>query len=115
MELQSVRQVHLWLLQEHIEWPFVEYTTADRSVQWRAPVYSSVHRLLTNPIYAGAYVYGRTGSSTRIEEGRKRIRRGVPRQAHEWDVLLKGHHEGYISWETFEQHQRMITHNNSFS
>jgi DNA invertase Pin-like site-specific DNA recombinase len=113
MELQSVRQVHVWLRQEHIDLPFIEYTEAGRTVRWRAPMYSTVHRLLRNPIYAGAYVYGRSGSATRIEGGRKRVRRGVPRQVHEWDVLLKEHHEGYISWERFEQHQRMIMHNNT--
>jgi hypothetical protein len=72
-----------------------------------------VHRLLTNPIYAGAYVYGRSASATRIDAGRKKIRRGIPRRPHEWDVLLKEHHEGYISWDTFEQHQRMIMHNST--
>jgi DNA invertase Pin-like site-specific DNA recombinase len=111
MELQSVRQVHLWLRQERIDLPFVD--SSERIVRWRPPVYSTVHRLLTNPIYAGAYVYGRRGSATRIEAGRKRIRRGVPRQVHEWGVLLKDHHEGYISWETFEQHQRIIMHNST--
>jgi excisionase family DNA binding protein len=113
MELQSVRQVHLWLRQEQVDLPFVDYLDSARVVRWRPPVYSTVLRLLRNPIYAGAYVYGQRGSATRIEAGRKKVRRGIPRPMHEWEVLLKDQHEGYISWARFEQHQRIIMHNNT--
>jgi len=47
-----------------------------RVVEWRPPRYNTVYRLLTNPIYAGAYVFGRTGSRVRLEAGRKVITRG---------------------------------------
>ena len=30
-------------------------------MQWRPARYHAVHRLLTNPVYAGVYVFGRTG------------------------------------------------------
>jgi excisionase family DNA binding protein len=113
VELQSVRQVHLWLREERVELPFVDYVDSTRVVRWRPPVYSTVLRVLRNPIYAGAYVYGQRGSATRIEAGRKKVRRGIPRPMHEWEVLLKDQHEGYISWATFEQHQRIIMHNNT--
>ena len=33
-----------------------------RRVVWKLPVYSTIHKLLTNPIYGGAYAFGRTGS-----------------------------------------------------
>ena len=113
MELQSVRQVHLWLRQEQVDLPFVDYVDSARVVRWRPPVYSTVLRVMRNPTYAGAYVYGQRGSATRIEAGRKKVRRGIPRPMHEWEVLLKDQHEGYISWATFEQHQRIIMHNNT--
>lgn len=113
MELQSVRQVHLWLREERVDLPFVDYVDSVRVVRWRPPVYSTVLRVLRNPTYAGAYVYGQRGSATRIEAGRKKVRRGIPRPMHEWDVLLKDQHEGYISWATFEQHQQIIMHNNT--
>jgi hypothetical protein len=29
----------------------------------------------------------------------------------EWDVLIKDHHEPYISWEEFERNQRVIADN----
>ena len=70
-EIGSVRQLALWLRQEGIELPVTIYGPQGRAVQWRAPEYHAVHRLLTNPVYAGAYVFGRTGSRVRFEGGRK--------------------------------------------
>ena len=67
--------------------------------------------MLTNPVYAGAYVFGRRGMRVTIEEGRKRILRSLHRDPKDWDVLIKDHHEGYISWLEFERNQRMIADN----
>jgi hypothetical protein len=70
-----------------------------------------VHNILTNPIYAGAYAFGRTTSKVSVEQGRKRVRRGVHRPMAEWDVLIKDHHEAYITWDEFEKNQRVIANN----
>ena len=110
-ELQSVRQVHLWFRQEGILLPVVCYGAEGRRLEWRPPVYNTIHHILRNPIYAGAYAYGRSTSRTRIENGRKRVRRGLPVEQSEWDVLIRDHHEGYISWEAFERNQRLIKDN----
>jgi len=111
-EFQSIRQVHLWMRRERIELPAVEYTAVDgRRIAWKLPVYNTVHHILTNPIYGGAYAFGRTGSRITIEDGRKRIARGFRRERTEWEVLLTGHHEGYLSWAEFERNQRLIADN----
>jgi DNA invertase Pin-like site-specific DNA recombinase len=111
-ELQSVRQVHVWLREEGIALPAACHSTAEgRSVVWRLPLYNTVHNILTNPVYAGAYAFGRTTSKVSVEEGRKRVRRGVRRPLAEWDVLLKDQHEGYISWAEFERNQQVIANN----
>ena len=55
-EFHSIRQVHLWMRQECILLPAVHYTVDEgRSLIWKLPVYNTVHHILTNPIYAGAY------------------------------------------------------------
>jgi len=82
-----------------------------RGVVWRLPAYNIVHNILTNPIYAGAYAFGRTTSKVSVEHGRKRVRRGVHRPMAEWDVLIKDHHEAYITWDEFERNQRVIANN----
>src|SRR5437867_12079270 len=71
-QMASVRQVLLWMRQERIEMPAFESSSAGRRLVWKLPVYNTLLRLLNNPIYAGAYVFGRTNTVTRIEHGRKR-------------------------------------------
>jgi DNA invertase Pin-like site-specific DNA recombinase len=110
-EFQSARQVHIWLRDEGIELPVKSRNGEARGIIWRLPAYNIVHNILTNPIYAGAYAFGRTTSRVSVENGRKRIRRGVHRPMAEWDVLIKDHHEPYITWEEFERNQRVITDN----
>jgi excisionase family DNA binding protein len=107
-EFGSARQVALWLIDEGVNMPVAVYGAQGRIVEWRPPRYNTVHRLLTNPIYAGAYVFGRTGSQTRVEAGRKAIKRGIRRTQDAWEVLLRDHHEGYISWEEYERNQQTI-------
>ena len=110
-EFASVRQVSMWLCDEGLKMPIVVYSPAGRMVEWQLPRYNTIHRLLTNPIYAGAYVYGRTGSKVRVEAGRKLITRSVRRPQQEWEVLIRDHHEAYISWEDYENNQRTINGN----
>lgn len=70
-----------------------------------------MYNILTNPVYAGAYAFGRTASKVSVENGRKRVKRGLRRPLAEWDVLLKAQHEGYIGWSEFERNQQVIADN----
>lgn len=110
-EFQSIRQVHLWLRQEQIRLPAVDYTAGSRRIVWKLPVYNTVRHLLCNPIYGGAYAFGRTGSRVTVRGGRKRVVRGIPRARADWEVLLPEHHDGYISWVEFERNQQLIADN----
>ena len=75
---------------------------------WIEPTYPAVHRVLTHPSYAGAYVYGRTRRERRVEtDGRVRSRaRHLDRS--DWQVLIVDHHPGYIDWATYEANQARI-------
>ncbi len=110
-EFGSARQVALWLTDEGVELPIAVHGARGRSVEWRLPRYNTIHRLLTNPVYAGAYAFGRTGSQICVEAGRKLVRRSIRRKQDTWEVLIRDHHEGYISWEDYERNQRMIAGN----
>jgi hypothetical protein len=70
-----------------------------------------VHRILTNPVYAGAYVFGRTVSRTVMEAGRKVVKVGIRRDKEDWGVLIRDHHEGYVTWQQYERNQRLIGDN----
>jgi excisionase family DNA binding protein len=110
-ELQTIRQVLVWCRQEKVLLPAVgEAGTADRVI-WRLPVYPTVHHMLTNPVYAGAYAFGRRTARVTIENGRKRVVRSMQRDWRSWEVLIRDHHEGYISWAEFERNQQLIADN----
>jgi excisionase family DNA binding protein len=110
-EIGSVRQLVLWLRQEAIELPAAVHGPQGRTARWGPPSYHAVHRLLTNPVYAGAYVFGRTISRTRVEGGRKVITHGVARRSEDWTVLIREHHDGYISWEEYDRNRTIIAGN----
>jgi len=107
-ELQTVRQVHLWLRQERISLPAVVHGAEGRRIEWKLPVYNTIHHILSNPIYAGSYAFGRTASRVTIDAGRKKIVRGFRRNRSDWEVLINDHHQGYITWSAFEWNQRLI-------
>lgn len=110
-ELGSVRQLLLWYRHEKLTLPAVEYPRGIRQITWKVPVYNTLHAILTNPIYAGAYVFGRTFTVRKLEAGTKRVVHGARRCQQEWPVLLKDHHEAYVAWEEFQLHQRLIADN----
>jgi hypothetical protein len=110
-ELQSARQVHIWLREEGIELPVKSRQGEAHGVVWRLPAYNIVHNILTNPIYSGAYAFGRTTSRVSVKGGRKHIRRGVQKPMAEWDVLIKDHHTAYITWDEFERNLEVIANN----
>ncbi|RWD62206.1 MAG: serine recombinase [Mesorhizobium sp.] len=110
-EIGSVRQLVLWLGQEGIDLPTAVHGPQGWTVRWGAPRYHAVHRLLTNPVYAGAYVFGRTATRTRVEDGRKVVTHGVARRREDWAVLIRDHHDGYISWTEYDRNQTMIANN----
>jgi DNA invertase Pin-like site-specific DNA recombinase len=111
-EMQSIRQVFLSLRADRISLPYIDSKgSGPRQLLWKLPVYATVNNLLSNPVYAGAYAFGRTGSRMTIENGRKRILRGHRKDRSDWAVLLVDHHEGYLSWADYERNQRLIADN----
>ena len=110
-QLQTVRQVLVWFGQEKILLPAIVPGAGNRPIEWRAPTYHTLHHMLTNPVYAGAYVFGRRSQRVTLVEGRKRIVRSLHRDPKDWGILIKDRHPGYISWEQFETTQALIADN----
>ncbi len=106
-ERGSVRQTLVWFRKEGLELPV---RLPSGATGWRRPNYARLYRMLTNPVYAGAYAYGKTETAAHPAEGKrgKTKRRKPPEQ---WLVLLPASHEGYISWQEFQQIQGMLADN----
>ena len=109
-ELGSVRQVYFWLDRQQTELPVVLGTKDAREKGWQPARYHAVLSILKNPVYAGAYAYGRKKTITRLEAGQK-VQRQVKRRREDWAVLILDHHEGYIDWDVYQSNQAMIAHN----
>lgn len=110
-ELGSARQVFLWARQSELKLPVWRQSRVGGRIEWRAPAYHTVIQLLQHPVYAGAYVFGRKAQHTQVVDGRARKTDGHRKPMSNWNVLLRDHHPGYISWEEFEEHQQMIAEN----
>jgi len=110
-ELGSARQVAFWYQKNEIPFPKVNVRRGRSSVSWQLPEAAYILSLLKNPRYAGAYVWGRYQTRTKVVDGREHKTSGhvVPRE--EWQVLIRDHHPGYISWEKYEANQEKIAGN----
>ena len=108
MELGSARQTLHWFIEEGVTLPVRD---GGGLLHWKRATYASIHRMLTNPAYGGAYAYGRSGVLTEFEQGRSRhcVRR---RPREQWLRLIPGAHEGYVEWAEFERIGSMIASNN---
>jgi DNA invertase Pin-like site-specific DNA recombinase len=108
-ELGSARRVWLWLQSQNVAFP--SQVTPSGEIRWGSPTYTAIHRVLTNPVYAGAYAYGKSRHERYVDDQgvvRKRVRR-LPRA--EWVVFIPDHHEGFIDWSTYEANQARIAGN----
>jgi DNA invertase Pin-like site-specific DNA recombinase len=110
-ELGSARQVLLWFRRERIALPRKSQDQSGGPSIWAPATYSALLSLLSNPLYGGAYAFGRTQTRTRVVEGRARKTVGHKKPRSEWTVLIPDHHAGYISWEQYERNQAIMASN----
>jgi len=108
-ETGSARRVWLWFRAQDHKLPLRMSEHAE--IRWVEASYHAIHQVLTNPVYAGAYVYGKTRTEMLLDASgvrRKRIKH-LPRD--QWQVLIKEHHQGFINWQTYEANQQRIARN----
>jgi Recombinase zinc beta ribbon domain/Recombinase len=82
-------------------------------LNWRRVNRVTLGNLLHNPIYAGAYVYGRRPTDPRKKQPGRPSTGRVTVPQNKWEVLLKDRLPAYITWDEYERNQRQLLMNSS--
>lgn len=77
---------------------------------WKPLCVSRLKDILSSPIYAGAYAYGRRSETKVIVDGEIHTVRRC-KSPDEWTALIQGAHEGYITWEAYLNNQDRMREN----
>jgi DNA invertase Pin-like site-specific DNA recombinase len=80
-------------------------------LRWGHLTHARVVGVLKNPAYAGAYVHGRYGSRRSVDEDGTVHTMMFERPRAEWPVLIKDHHEGYITWAGYLANEAKLAAN----
>jgi len=112
-ELGSGRQVWVWWREQGLSFPVRRIDLRSHPIEWRPPRYGSILSVLKHPIYAGAYVFGRSETVRSLvpEESnspRLQVRR---RLRDDWPVLIRDHHLAYIPWDKYLENRERLRGN----
>jgi len=80
-------------------------------LEWHRPNRPSVSNILHNPIYTGAYVYGRRQVDPKRKKPGRPATGNKTVEFNHWEVLIKDKLPAYISWEEYERNQRQLMMN----
>lgn len=108
-ETGSARRVWLRFRSEGLTFPLQMHQRGE--IRWVEANYTAIHHVLSNPVYAGAYAYGKTRRETVIDASGARKNRVRHLPQSEWQVLIEEHHEGFIDWRTYEANQARLAAN----
>jgi hypothetical protein len=78
---------------------------------WGRLTYERVHGILKNPSYAGVYVYGRYRYRKTLSTDGSICSKIECVPMSRWQVTIKEHHEGYVSWEQFLHNNAILQQN----
>jgi len=111
-ELGTLNAVLRYLVKNHIQVGVrVLSGFNEGDLEWRRPNRPTLQNLLKNPVYAGAYAYGRKQMDARRKKVEHPHSGLVVKPMEEWLVLMKDHHPAYISWAQYEQHLGQLKSN----
>jgi hypothetical protein len=80
-------------------------------LRWGRLTHARVQGVLSNPCYAGAYVFGRHTTRRSVHPDGRVSTSTVLLPRDKWPVLIKDHHPGYITWDEFLAHEAKLAAN----
>ena len=109
--LGSIRQTHRWFHDERIELPVNKAVRGRFELRWQLPTMSFIKDVLSNALYAGAYVYGRRPIKVIVKDGQTIKRQRSAQEPENAGVFIADHHEGYIDWDAYQRHRQTMRSN----
>lgn len=100
-----------WARRTGLRVPKRIYEVGGTKLVWQPLTITRLCSLLHNPVYAGAYVYGRLRAAEALVEGEIRRARRSTGGPDDWLVRIEDAHPGYISWETYVKNQETMRQN----
>jgi DNA invertase Pin-like site-specific DNA recombinase len=98
--------------QEHLRFPKRAYGGIwNGRLLWGDLKHTRVLGVLTNPCYAGAYVFGRYRGSKSLSSDGQIQSRSRKQPIDSWSVLIQDHHPGYIRWQQYLDNQQILSQN----
>jgi DNA invertase Pin-like site-specific DNA recombinase len=108
-QLGSVRGILTYLAREGLELPSQRLVRGvGRVISWQKPRYHVIYLMVTNPMYAGIYAYGRRQAQVDPLAHTRQVHR---KARADWEVFLPEHHPGYISQEEYEANVATLENN----
>jgi DNA invertase Pin-like site-specific DNA recombinase len=111
--LQSARAVQRYFNEQHLLLPRLLQTGLDAGqTRWVPPAYQMIQQILTSPVYAGVFVFGRRklqvvpGDPPRTENHRVPI--------SDWEIAIPEVYPAYMSYDRY-QHNRQILAGNLYN
>ena len=84
-------------------------------LRWGRLTHPRALAILSNPCYAGAYVFGRYRSRRAVRPDGTITTKITELPRAEWPVVIQDHHPGYISWEQYLANERRLAANDTHS
>jgi DNA invertase Pin-like site-specific DNA recombinase len=111
-ELRVARRVVLRLRQEKLKIPVQDWGGPGHGdVQWKEPTFGAIIRLLHNPAYAGAYVYGQKEYDAFDRSPTTGKAKTKARPLADWPVCVCDVYPAYIPWDQFVRNQETLRDN----
>jgi DNA invertase Pin-like site-specific DNA recombinase len=111
-QLRVARRVVVRLRQEKLKIPAQDWGGPGHGeVRWKVPTFGAMMRMLHNPAYAGAYVYGQKEYDSFDRSSTTGKAKTKTRPLVDWPVCVRDVYPAYISWDQFVRNQQTLRDN----
>ena len=98
--LRNARAVQRYFLEHGLAMPRLIQQGAEAGrIAWVRPTYQMIQQVLTSPVYAGVFVYGRR--QRQVAPGDPPIVADRRRPVEEWDIVVPGIYPAYLSHDQY--------------